>query len=65
MIATRIGISNVQQNRTTTNSHNGSNNKQKVNNNRTATLEGTAALAIEGLKCILLVTNNRPRLCCC
>ena len=29
--------------RTTTDSHNGSNNKQKVNNNRTTALERTAA----------------------
>ena len=29
--------------RTITDSHNGSNNKQKVNNNRTTALEGTAA----------------------
>ena len=40
--------SNVQYNieqplRTTTDSHNGSNNKQKVNNNRTTALELTAA----------------------
>ena len=35
--------------RTITDSHNGSNNKQKVNNNRTTALERTAALATGGL----------------
>ena len=48
--------------RTITDSHNGSNNKQKVNNNRTTALERTAALATGGLKCILLVPNLCPRL---
>ena len=38
---------------------------KKVNNNRTTTLERTAALATGGLKCILLVPNLRPRFCCC
>ena len=38
--------------RTITDSHNGSNNKQRVNNNRTTALEQTAALATRGLKCI-------------
>ena len=51
--------------RTITDSHNGSNNKQKVNSNRTSALERTAALATGGLKCILLVPNLRPRFCCC
>ena len=51
--------------RTITDSHNGSNNKQKVNNNRTTALERTAAQATGGLKCILLVPNLRPRFCCC
>ena len=51
--------------RTITDSHNGRNNKQQVNNNRTAALERTAALATGGLKCILLVPNLRPRFCCC
>ena len=36
-------LSNVQQNRTITDFHNGSNNKQKVNNNRNTALERTAA----------------------
>ena len=49
--------------RTITDTHNGSNNKQKVNNNRTTTLERTAATG--GLKCILLVPNLRLRFCCC
>ena len=44
--------------RTITDSHNGSNNKQKVNNNRTTALEQTAAQATEGLKCILLVPSK-------
>ena len=35
--------------RTIRDSHNGSNNKQKVNNNRTTTLERTAAQATGGL----------------
>ena len=35
--------------RTITDSHNGSNNKQKVNNNRTTALERTAAQATGGL----------------
>ena len=35
--------SNVQQNKEQLQSHNGSNNKQKVNYNRTITLERTAA----------------------
>ena len=39
--------------RTITESHNGSNNKQQINNNRTTTLERTAAQATgRGLKCI-------------
>ena len=43
------------------------NNKQQVNNNRTTALEWTAAQANGGgeLKCILLVPNLRPILCCC
>ena len=50
--------------RTITDSPNGSNTKQQVNNNRTIALERTAALATVGLKCILLVPNLRPRFCC-
>ena len=47
---------------TITDSHNGSNNKQKVNNNtnRTIALKRTTALATRGLKCIILVPNLRP-----
>ena len=51
--------------RTFTESHNGSNNKQKINNNRTTALERTSAQATGGLKCILLVPNLCPRFCCC
>ena len=41
---TRMGIKQLTtKHRTITNSHNGSNNKQKVNNNRTTTLERTSA----------------------
>ena len=47
--------------RTITESHNGSNNQQRINNNRTTTLELTAAKATGGLICILLVPNLRPR----
>ena len=36
---------------------NGSNKKQQVKDNRTTTLERTAAKATRGLKCILLVPN--------
>ena len=45
--------------RTITDSHNGSYNKQKVNNNRTTALGGG------GLKSISLVLNLCPRFCCC
>ena len=48
-----INIRTTKQ-RTLTDSQNGSNNKQQVNNNRTTALEWTAALATGGLKCILL-----------
>ena len=48
-----------------TDSHDGSNNKQKVNNNRTTAPERTAAQATGGLKCTLLVPNLFPRFCCC
>ena len=41
--------SNAQQNRTITESHNGSNNQQRINNNRTTALEQTAAKATGGL----------------
>ena len=41
---TRMGIKyRTTKHRTITDSHNGSNNKQKVNNNRTTALERTAA----------------------
>ena len=41
---TRMDIkSRTTKHRTITDSHNGSNNRQKVNNNRTTTLERTAA----------------------
>ena len=41
---TRMDIKQrTTKHRATTNSHNGSNNKQKVNNNRTTALERTAA----------------------
>ena len=47
---TRMDIKKrTTKHRTNTDSHNGSNNKQKVNNNRTTTLERTAALATGGL----------------
>ena len=36
------------QNRTITESHNGSNNQQRINNNRITALEGTAAKATGG-----------------
>ena len=49
---------------TITDSHNESNNEQKVNNNRTTALERTAAQATGGLKRILLVPNLRPRKLC-
>ena len=63
---TRMNIKQrTTKHRTTTDSHNGSNNKQKVNNNRTTALKPTAAQATRGLKCILLVPNLRPRFCCC
>ena len=42
-----------------------SNNKQQVNNNRTTTLERTAAQATRGLKCILLAPNLHTRFCHC
>ena len=35
--------SNAEKNRTITESHNGSNNQQRINNNRTTALERTAA----------------------
>ena len=37
--------------------HNGSSTQQRINKNRTAALERTAAKASRGLKCILLVPN--------
>ena len=47
---TRMDIKQrTTKHRTITDSHNGSNNKQKVNNNRTTGLERTAALATGGL----------------
>ena len=46
--------------RTTIESHNGSNNQQRVNNNRTTALERTTAEVTK-----LLVPNLRPRFCCC
>ena len=55
---TRIDLKKrTTKHRTITDSHNGSNHKQKVNNNRTTALERTAALATRGLKCILLDQN--------
>ena len=51
--------------RTITESHNGSNNKQQVNNNRTNALERISSQAFGGLKCMLQVPNLRPRFCCC
>ena len=44
-----------------TESHNGINNQQRINNNRTIALERTAAKATAWLKCIFLVPNLRPR----
>ena len=53
--------------RTITDSHNGSNNKQQVNNNRITALEWTTALATGGgggLNALeLLVPNLRCRFC--
>ena len=47
---TRMDIKQrTTKHRTITDSHNGSNNKQKVNNNRTTALERTAAQASGGL----------------
>ena len=40
-----------------TETHNGSNSQQRLKENRTTNLEGTAAKATGGLKCILLVPN--------
>ena len=63
---TRMDIQlRTTKHRIITGSHNGNNNKQKVNNNRTIALERTAAYATGGLKCILLVPNLCPRFCCC
>ena len=58
-------LEHTTKHRTSTDSHNGSNNKQQVNNNRTTALERIAASATGGLKYILLVPNICPRLCCC
>ena len=47
---TRMGIKKrTSKHRTITDSHNGSNNKRKVNNNRTIVLERTATKAARGL----------------
>ena len=63
---TRMDIKlRTTKHRTITDSHNESNNKQKVNNKRTTALEWTVAEATGGLKCILLVPNLCPRFCCC
>ena len=51
--------------RTITESHNGSNNQQGINNNRTTALERTVAKATGGLNAFYLVPNLRPRFCCC
>ena len=57
---------NTTKHRTITDSHNRSNNKQKVNNNRTTALERShRRVGGGGLKYILLVPNLRPRFCCC
>ena len=45
-------------------SYYGSNNQQRINNNRTTALERIATLATKGLKRILMVPNLRPRFCC-
>ena len=42
-------MDNAQQNRAVTDSHNGSNNKHKVNNSRSTALERTAAQATGGV----------------
>ena len=55
----------ITKHRTITDSHNGSNNKQQVNNNRTTALEQTAALVTGWLKYISLVPYLLPRFCCC
>ena len=65
---TRMDIKYIKyttKHRPITVSNTGSNNKQKVNNNRTTALERTATLDTGRLKCILLVPNLRPRFCCC
>ena len=51
--------------RTITESHNGSNNQQQINNSRTIPLERTAAYAFGGLENILLVLNLRHIFCFC
>ena len=55
----------VKKYRTITESCNGSNNQQQINNNRISALEQTAAYISGLLKCILLVPNLCPRFCCC
>ena len=62
---TRTDTKQRTKHRTITDSHNGSNNKQQINNNRTIALERTAASSTGGLKCLLLVPNLCPRFCCC
>ena len=55
------------QRRIITESHNGSNNQQQINNDRTIALEQTAAKGTGGggLKCILPVSNLPPMFFCC
>ena len=45
-----------KKHRTTTESHSGSNNQQRINNIRTTAIEWTTAKTIGGSKCILLVS---------
>ena len=63
---TRMDIrQRTTKHRTITDSHNGSNNKQKVNNHRLRTDSSLSHGGRGWLKCILLVPNFRLRFCCC
>ena len=63
---TRMDIKSLTtKHRTITDYNNESYNQQRINNNRTSTLERTAAKATGWVKCILLVQNLRPRFCSC
>ena len=57
---TRMDIKlRTTKHRTITESHNGSNNQHRINNNITTVSEQTAAKATGRLKCFLLVLNLR------